>query len=367
MSRRAYWTPAIALGIAACGTEVIGKIPFEGAGEDERALIWQVSADCRESDLTGIAERRVGMPAFHVLGVEQSADEDGRIKVSVHAQGPQVLALSSQKSVHWTVVSEEGASIRKVILLGPERSSVTVPLDTALNDRSGRDDTPACVEYPPSPDCNTFAMLERAEVLAALSLSSFHGCRSARSFLIQEEQEAPKDAPATWSPRDISFGVQLSLDQLTAELQDSDAPGGVRSDLGHQSGRWYWELDVRAGAHITGFATASLPLGADPSFDDFGGCGYASDGLISCNIGSAELAEPYQSGDVIGVALDLDGGVAQFHKNGAWQGVAREFSTYRHRPVFHVVHRLETHSSIRANFGGREFSFKAPAGFSPRF
>lgn len=352
----------------ACDSEVIGRIPADAPAEESSR--WLVSADCRESDLSELNEKRASMPAFHVLGVDEPADPTATITVVARARGPQVIALSSKHAAKWRVIAEDRASVRRVILIGPERSTVELPPNAILLDHSGRTDVPACTEYPPTADCNTYAMLERAEALAALSLSSFHGCRSARSFLIQEDRNVTKNDPAVWSLQQIGFGVHLSLDQLSAEMRDTANARGVRSDLGHQSGKWYWEIEVlRAPGReqVTGFATDAMSIDGDPSSDPLGACGYASNGKLSCNGLVSDAFEPYGEGDILGVALDLDNGLVHFSKNGQWLGGSMSFSTWNHRPEFHVVHLLETDAAIRANFGTEPFHFLAADGFESRF
>ena len=73
----------------------------------------------------------------------------------------------------------------------------------------------------------------------------------------------------------------------------------------------------------------------------------------------------YVSGDVIGVALDLDAGTLTFYKNGSSQGTA--FTGIASNTWFPTVSDNSTGSttgsSFIANFGQRPFAYTAPSGF----
>lgn len=133
------------------------------------------------------------------------------------------------------------------------------------------------------------------------------------------------------------------------------------------SGKWYWEGTVSGGIyHTIGVATSEIPLTygwgtpssgsafayIDTSGNKIGPTGYSS---------GSSYGASFTSGDVIGVALDLDSGTLTFYKNGVSQGVAFNsgLASTSVTPIFGEYNSV----SWDINFGQRPFAYTPPTGY----
>ncbi|NBQ97491.1 MAG: hypothetical protein EBT26_03815 [Microbacteriaceae bacterium] len=156
---------------------------------------------------------------------------------------------------------------------------------------------------------------------------------------------------------------------LDATQGGSSSYGNVSSTVGVSSGKWYWEVtpttSISVAACELGISGASRYVG-----NLTGGSGnisqfsdsyvYRKDGNKANNNSGAAYGASYAQNDVIGVALDLDGGTITFYKNGTSQGVAYSGISGVFSPV---ACTSETGTTINANFGQRPFSYTPPSGF----
>jgi len=150
--------------------------------------------------------------------------------------------------------------------------------------------------------------------------------------------------------------------------------GGVTdeafSTIPVSSGKWYAECTVTttpsAGTCWIGVcsnvpATARGLYGASVRAN---GYGYKQSTGYKCNGDNTGVAygATYTTGDVIGIALDLDGKTITFYKNGVSQGVAYTSITSTDGNFVFGVDSDPT-SAFNWNFGQRPFSFTPPVGF----
>jgi hypothetical protein len=145
----------------------------------------------------------------------------------------------------------------------------------------------------------------------------------------------------------------------------------ARSTMAVSSGKWYWEVvptDVGSGPNIiVGIQDASTTATTAGANLLLNGYGYGADGYKNNNAGqTAGYGATWTNGDVIGIALDLDGGTITFYKNNASQGVAYSSITGTYCPVV----SMSTGGVARTvagsiNFGQRPFTYTAPTGFLP--
>ena len=128
---------------------------------------------------------------------------------------------------------------------------------------------------------------------------------------------------------------------LTTADNGSDGWSTVRATMGVQSGKWYWEIHHRvvsgrgnatpvAVTGIIGNSGTDTYNGARhgylPGQTDDAGVTYYNNGNAGAlyhaenqSGGNQSWADPYKSGDVTAVALDMDRGAVWFSKNGIWQ------------------------------------------------
>ena len=128
---------------------------------------------------------------------------------------------------------------------------------------------------------------------------------------------------------------------LTISDNGSDNWSTIRATMGVQSGKWYWEIHHRvvsgrgngtpvAVTGILGNSGSDSYNGARhgylPGQTDDAGVTYYNNGNAGAlyhaenqSGGNQSWADPYKSGDITAVALDMDRGAVWFSKNGIWQ------------------------------------------------
>jgi SPRY domain len=169
---------------------------------------------------------------------------------------------------------------------------------------------------------------------------------------------------ATWNPVDKSGGVTLSGANLTAAIITGPPNGGnVRSTLGKSSGKWYCEVTAATGYCDVGIGNSTMSLGPSSYVGaDANGYGYYTNGNKYNNGIPVGYGSTYTTGDVIGIALDMDSGTLTFYKNGVSQGVAYSglSGTY-----YVAIGNYTADADLgTANFGATAFAFPAPPGFN---
>lgn len=138
--------------------------------------------------------------------------------------------------------------------------------------------------------------------------------------------------------------------------------------FGVSSGKWYWEItatNVNASISyigIIGQPPASLTV--DLSTPSNGYC-YLSNGNKGNNNTRVNYGATFTSGDVIGVALDMDAGTLVFYKNNATQGTAYSSLTGTVSPAISDGSGASSGAVFNCNFGQRPFAYTAPSGFLP--
>jgi hypothetical protein len=148
------------------------------------------------------------------------------------------------------------------------------------------------------------------------------------NFTVNGSLTPAKDTPTnvftTWNSLENYYqSATLSNGNTTIQTGNSQySPSS--STLGVSSGKWYWEVeydalsggsDVAYVGVLSQFATNSTTsLGTNAN--DYGY--YVNGNYYNNNTGTA-YGTTYTTGDIIGVALDLDNNKLYFSKNGTWQ------------------------------------------------
>ena len=164
----------------------------------------------------------------------------------------------------------------------------------------------------------------------------------------------------TWNPLFANSAFTISngnLDLATSSVSDRVCA----STFGLSSGKWYWEVTFNSGAGVgIGVCTSAVNLAsylgsssASRSYD-WDGKKYP---------GAASYGATYTTGDVIGVAVDVDAGTLVYYKNGVSQGTA--FTDLAGSTWFPALGDQSSagNVAISANFGQRPFAYTAPSGF----
>jgi hypothetical protein len=167
---------------------------------------------------------------------------------------------------------------------------------------------------------------------------------------------------ATLNPLDQGSTVVLSNGNLNVSITSGLVSS--RATFGVASGKWYWEATCTTvssvASDLIGIGTSAAPVSnyfhISPS-----GYGYAqSTGDKWNNNSSSSYGASWTTGDVIGVALDLDAGTLVFYKNGTSQGTAFSSLSGTFFPMMFVRDSVGVYSF---NFGQRPFAYTAPSGF----
>ena len=108
---------------------------------------------------------------------------------------------------------------------------------------------------------------------------------------------------------------------LTATYDDSGWNEIAFGNLGVESGKWYWEVKATS---VTSTANARIGIGdiqytnTDPQ-NTTATVYYLADGNKKVSGSNSSYGNSYTTGDIIGVALDMDNRKVYFHKNGTYQ------------------------------------------------
>jgi hypothetical protein len=134
--------------------------------------------------------------------------------------------------------------------------------------------------------------------------------------------------------------------------------------FGVSSGKWYWETTLTSApsgvSNLYGPGISDKPLETGATYT--GNRIYIhSNGnkFNGATMTESAYGASFTNGDVIGVALDLDGGTLVFYKNGVSQGTAFSGLTGTWFPLI----RTDATASGAWNFGQRPFAYTAPSGF----
>jgi len=131
------------------------------------------------------------------------------------------------------------------------------------------------------------------------------------------------------------------------------------SDWGLTSGKWYYETTMLSGVSSGLGNWVRVGRRFSTSYNAFL---WRSNGNTTGLTGSPTFST-YATGDVLGVAIDVDNEQATFYKNGVLQGTgAYSYTTAGGEPI-HIGGYANVTSSTAFNFGQRPFAYSAPSGY----
>lgn len=182
---------------------------------------------------------------------------------------------------------------------------------------------------------------------------------------------APPPTYATWNASDIAANLTLSNGNLT--IKNTSGSGSIsyrtgRATVGKSSGKWYWEITVNdmtnTGGSI-GVAASTQSLTNFIGASGQSGWGYqASNGNCNSN-GGTSYGASWTTGDVIGVALNMDAGTVTFYKNGTSQGTIESVGcTSVTGTVYPAITLARDSQQYTANFGASAFTYSVPSGYN---
>jgi hypothetical protein len=131
---------------------------------------------------------------------------------------------------------------------------------------------------------------------------------------------------ATLNPLFIGNGQGVTLSNGNLDYLSTAGFGNYAtrfSTIGVSSGKWYSEFTINAIASSLFLGISSNPGAVDNYIgQNATSWGYLNNGNKWTSGGSSGYGASFTTGDVIGVALDLDAGTITFYKNGTSQGTA---------------------------------------------
>jgi hypothetical protein len=172
---------------------------------------------------------------------------------------------------------------------------------------------------------------------------------------------------ATWNPLNASGTLS------DGNLQGVTSTGGTRSlatTVSVSSGKFYVEIrcsNVAVGSYganlSIGVSLFTFPIDSNSrnySFAD--GVTYYADGTKYVNGSNSSYGASYATGDIIGIAINIDSNQITFYKNGVSQGAISK--TFSGAYVITVTEGDSTQqSTVILNAGQRAFAYTAPSGF----
>jgi hypothetical protein len=177
-------------------------------------------------------------------------------------------------------------------------------------------------------------------------------------------------AYAVWNPSDKEASLILSNGNLTVTQPGSSGWRSVRSTESVSSGKHYWEIeidDAQGGDTLVGVGTSSFSLSSYVG-SDANSYGWYGSGTKYTGASSYPYAPTYTTGDIVGIALDLDNGKIWFSKNGSWTGdpvagTGEAFSGLSGE-FYAAVSLYNANKILTANFGTSGLTYSAPTGFT---
>jgi hypothetical protein len=165
----------------------------------------------------------------------------------------------------------------------------------------------------------------------------------------------------TWNP--VGIYVTTPLD---GNLKISGTSAGANGTIGASSGKFYWECVYTAIGSAEGVlvgirSTDSIATGAAENVGYYGGG--SENGKKTVNGVASAYAATWTTNDVIGVAVDLDGGTVTFYKNNVSQGAISFTVGGKTWTAFNWRTGAAGTNTATINFGQQPFTYTPPTGF----
>jgi len=169
---------------------------------------------------------------------------------------------------------------------------------------------------------------------------------------------------AVMNPLDLTGVSSVANGNLQVNISGSSS-AAIRGSIAVISGKWYWEATagsfVTANTFMVGVANSNVAITAASWITANSWSYYGSNGE-KYNAGtSSAYGATYTTGDVIGIALDMDNGTLTFYKNGTSQGQA--FSGLTGKSLMPTMGTGLYALTFNFNFGQRPFTYTPPSGY----
>jgi len=165
-----------------------------------------------------------------------------------------------------------------------------------------------------------------------------------------------------------TYPITYSNGNLDA-TRSGGGQGGITNTLGMASGKWYWEVVYSTYGRNFGITTnpAGSTVGSEgvAGYNGGGGTsiGLQTNGVLRTNGTAGSTYTSWTTGDVMGIALDMDGGNLYIYKNGTAMNSGSPVTTGLTGSTWFFITSVESGASVVANFGQRAFAYTPPSGF----
>lgn len=134
----------------------------------------------------------------------------------------------------------------------------------------------------------------------------------------------------TWDDANSTSYCTLSNSDRTVDITSGGAYNRVRAGNGVSSGKYYFEYEIESVPdtfQFVGICNSSADTDFNASYMGYGDnasyeWGYRASGSKYAASSNSGYGASWTTGDIIGVALDMDNGAIWMSKNGAWQNGA---------------------------------------------
>lgn len=184
--------------------------------------------------------------------------------------------------------------------------------------------------------------------------------------------------PATFDPNAKGTRVTLSNGNLTLTHSSSGSDDSTYSQLTRSSplgNKYYVEMTVvtyAGGGNDLGIGIDSVNTSTGTYFYSTAtGYAYYFNGQKWNNNAGAAYGNSFTTGDVIGIAIDMDNRYIYFSKNGTWQnsgdptsGATGTGKAYTFTAgTYYIAVNTAGASVVTANFGASAFAYSIPSGY----
>ena len=177
---------------------------------------------------------------------------------------------------------------------------------------------------------------------------------------IDQTTDTPVNNFCTFNELDKNIS-SVTLSDANLTMSTSGSNYGVRGTIGVLSGKWYWESKV-----VTQSGSNNVIAGGIAKSDwnlryvgnTSTSIGYAANGQIySAGNNEGAYGATYTTGDIIGVALDMDSLTLTFYKNGVSQGAVS--SVFTASDFIFPAFSGQTGDVVSVNFGNPTFTISS--------
>ena len=171
---------------------------------------------------------------------------------------------------------------------------------------------------------------------------------------LRQVTDSPTNVFATFNSIFKRTSVDPTFSQGNCKIVQTASNGIAYSTIGASSGKWYAEIKVDDVGTATSCGILE-PSAYDNGNPDTQAIYYQSNGNKNNKGSASSYGASYTTGDIIGIALDVDNGTLAFYKNGASQGTA--FTGLDTNTTWLIgCHGYGGSGSQSANFGNPTFT-----------